>query len=182
VSQRAPRPSPDDKQVLAERARRLAMPVESRQDEDLLSLTGFVIAGDRYALENRFIRAVVPSRDATPLPGVPDWVLGVTNIRGEVVLVIDLRRFFGLPPGGVRPDSRLVVCGIESIEFAIVVDEVEGTSAMSASDIEPVPATLPRAFPQFVRGIATDALTILDGAALLADRRLRVDQTESKEL
>lgn len=168
--------------VLEERARRLAAPPASAQMHDLVELTRFVVNGDRYALENRFVRAIVPLGSVTPLPGCPEWVTGLTSIRGEVVLVVDLHRFFEVSGSGQGMGSHLVVCGEDQTEFAIVVESVEGVASLPAAEIQTVPATLPRSMPEFVRGIVEGTTTVLAGAELLADGRIHIDQSQTKEL
>src|SRR4051794_36714431 len=82
--------------VLEDRARRLARPLAAAQPSGgLLDLLAFRLAGERYAVETRYVQEVV-RLSLTPIPGVPGAVAGVGNLRGEVLVVFDLRPLLGL--------------------------------------------------------------------------------------
>ncbi len=64
--------------------------------------------------------------DITPLPNLPDWVLGVSNIRGEIVSIIDIKLFLGMPFQGVRRDSRFIIVRNQEMKVGLMVDKVLG--------------------------------------------------------
>lgn len=64
--------------------------------------------------------------DITPLPNLPDWVLGVSNIRGEVVSIIDIKLFLGMSSQGVKRDSRFIVVRNQEMKVGLIVDKVVG--------------------------------------------------------
>jgi purine-binding chemotaxis protein CheW len=67
-----------------------------------------------------------------PVPGVHDWVLGVANVRGDVLSLIDLRGFFGLGARPAGPGRLLVVRASDGLTVGLLVDQVKGTCALSA--------------------------------------------------
>jgi purine-binding chemotaxis protein CheW len=112
----------------------------------------------------------------TPLPNVPDWFLGVINLRGAVVPVLDLRVRLGLEP---RPHDRLTVIVILSIGeriVGLVVDAVSDVVDLPVATIEPPPAIGTAVGSSFLQGIArreSELLLLLDvqrvvGASALA--------------
>lgn len=86
------------------------------------------IGADRYALELTEVREVVPDPVITPLPGAPRGVLGLVNVRGDVVPVLDTASFLGLG-------------GLEHVAFVVVADTDAGLAGL-ATDGEPSTAAL----------------------------------------
>lgn len=62
----------------------------------------------------------------TPLPNLPEWVLGVSNIRGEIISMVDLQAFFEIPTPRQRPERRFIVVHVPDMKVGIVVDRILG--------------------------------------------------------
>jgi purine-binding chemotaxis protein CheW len=179
AAEEATRSSPEHaRAILDERARRLARPAEEPgAAETLLDLLGFTMAGESYAIETSFVREVLRLSHFTALPGVPDFVVGVTNLRGEILPVFDLRVFFGLPPKGLSDRSRVIVCGDATNGLGILADAVAEVMQLSVAEFLDEPAILGSRAGDCIKGVTRSSLIVLDGAALLKDRRLYNDQT-----
>jgi len=165
--------------ILEERARVLArVPERPVVAERVLSVATFKLGAGRYAIEARTVREVGRLQQFSPVPGLPDFVVGVTNLRGEVLAVIDLGGLLGI--AGVRrgEGSRLIVLGEEDAELAIVADETDEVVSVAADAVHPPPAHLAKDERAFVRGVTADGLVVLDGPALLSDPRLFFDHSE----
>lgn len=171
-------PSPDRAQeLLDERARALARPsrVEGPTGKQLEILT-FGLASERYGIETPYVREVVRLTDLTPVPGAPEFAPGVTNLRGEILAVIDLRKLFGIPTKGLTDLTRLLVLGLERAEFGLLADQAEEVMLLSAGEIREPPASVAGIGREYLRGITNAALIVLDASVLLRDKRLFVDQ------
>lgn len=84
----------DSAQILRDRAHLLARPPEQAATADTqLEVLEFRLAQERYAVETRHVREVCPLKDLTPLPCTPPFVLGVVNVRGCILPVLDLKIF-----------------------------------------------------------------------------------------
>ena len=106
--------------MLELRARALARQPESTAgDRAVLEVVVFRLGGETYALEITHVREVHPLRGLTPLPGVPPFVAGLVNVRGEILSVVDLRDFFGLPAGETTDRNRVIVLEDEDIVFVL---------------------------------------------------------------
>ena len=92
----------------------------------------FGIAGTRYALEMGQVIEVGPVPPTTPLPQVPPWLLGVSNLRGEVLALLDLRLFLGQPPQAANDRDRMLIlqAGSAQLTAGLVVDQVFGVAAL----------------------------------------------------
>ena len=109
--------------MLEARARQLArVPDEPPRAGEVLELVGFVLAGERYGIESRFVREVARLTRFTPVPGTPAFVLGVTNLRGEILALFDLRHLLGVVAEGVTDLGRIVVLGEHRREFGLLAD------------------------------------------------------------
>ncbi len=162
---------------MEERARALArVPLEAVSATEGPEAMVFVLGAERYAVETRLVLEILRLVDLTPVPGLPDYVMGVINLRGEVLAVVDLRCFLGLPAAGLTDLSRVLVLGSERAEFGVLADEVSGMARVRAEELRPPPTTVGGPGRACLRGIAADALIVLDGDALLRDPRLHIDQ------
>ena len=174
-------------QIWARRAAQLAQaPIEQEQGE-WLDLVLVRLGREVYGFEARYVLDIRPVGFITLVPRVPEWVLGVTNVRGRVLSVLDLECFFDLPQGGggfYGGMGLLVLVEAEQMELALQVDDVLGVERMPASQIQE-PAGMIRGLPpDYVRGVILGGETadneemaiILDLPAMLADERLIVDE------
>jgi purine-binding chemotaxis protein CheW len=133
------------------------------------------LVNERYAIETRYVREVGPLVDVTPVPGTPEFVRGVGNLRGEITAIIELGRFFGIGTQSRTDLSRLVVLGAERVEFGIVADDVREVISLPIETLSALDMATTRVDRTYLRGVTTDALIVLDGAALLNDHRLMID-------
>jgi purine-binding chemotaxis protein CheW len=180
ATEEATRPSPEQaRRVLDERARRLAYQPPAPARGEALSVATFSVGNERYAIETRFVREIVRLVDLTPVPGARDFLRGVTNLRGEILAVIDLRRFFGLPDQGVTDLARVVVLGEDTDELGVLADQTHAIVDVRGDRVLPPSRTAPTPGRAYVRGVTADALILLDGAALLRDPRLTIDDGEA---
>lgn len=89
----------------------------------------FLLAHEKYGIEPDYLREIFPLKTLTPIPCTPPFVLGVTNLRGEVLSVIDLKKFFELPDKGLTDFTKVIVLESETMAFGILADSVTGEGA-----------------------------------------------------
>lgn len=170
-------PTPAEKQrVLEARAKRLAQPVESGRAADRVEFVQFQLAHERYAVASTFVREVFPLTELTPLPGTPPFVQGLVNIRGEIVSVIDLKKFFELPEKGLTDLNRVVVLHTAEITVGVLADVLLGVSAFALDELQRSLPTLTGVREDYLLGITDDHIVVLDAAKLLTDRRIIVNE------
>jgi purine-binding chemotaxis protein CheW len=150
--------STDAARVLELRARRLAQPVETAPEPvDALDVLVVELAGERHAIEVEHVLEVLPAGPLTPVPCTPAFVLGVTNVRGRVLPVLDLVPVLGIATAAAER-SHVVVVEADAACFGIAADGFEGPVRREAGQLE------------------ADMVGVLDVRALVADRRLEVGQ------
>ena len=160
-------------ETLKERAKALAKARVERDDANL-EVVVFKLAHERYALELTHIREVHPLKELTPLPGTPDFVLGIVNIRGRILSVIDIKRFFDLPEKGLTDLNQVIILQSDEMEFGILADEILGTSSIPASNIQASLPTLTGIRAEYLKGVTGDRLVILDADRLLSGEKILV--------
>jgi purine-binding chemotaxis protein CheW len=166
-----------DAEVLRARARALARKPDAPIDTgDVLEVLEFRLTTELYAIETRHVREVVALRQLTPLPGAPAFVLGIVNVRGRIVPVLDLKKFLGLPQYGLTDLHRIVLVGDDTLEFGVLADMGVAVRQVSSKGLQPAPTTLAAAGAQYLKGVTADRLTVLDMERILGDPRLLVNE------
>ena len=136
---------------------------EAAQDSALLQWMTFNLADEVYGLDVMNIKEVLHYTDIAPVPGAPNYVLGIINLRGNVVTVLDARTRFGLPSIEHTDDTRIVVIETDVETLGIMVDSVSEVIYVKESDIEPPPNVGSDEMSHYIRGVCNreDTLIIL---------------------
>jgi len=127
----------------------------------------FLLAGEEYGLEILRVQEIKGWNSATPIPNTPEHVLGVLNLRGAVVPIIDLRKRFDLASIPYGPMTVVIVVRMVNDDqertVGLVVDAVSEVYKLEASEIQPAPEMGGDISTEFVRGLATveDKMLIL---------------------
>ncbi|KRB79554.1 hypothetical protein ASE07_25445 [Noviherbaspirillum sp. Root189] len=165
--------------ILRERAASLAATTSSAEpagsSNDSIEVLVFQVAGERYAFETAYIGKVCPMLPVTYIPGVPDYVVGIIAVYGDVLSVIDLRSLLDLPLSGLAEPEAIVVLRGESMEFGILAEAILGLERYPLESLQPNLPTLANIEKTYLKGVATDRTAVLDAVQLLSDARLVVD-------
>lgn len=162
-------PADEAREVLEERARRLARTPPVVEAAEPLELLAFRVGVETYAIETRHVREVGRLANLTPLPGAAPALVGVTSLRGEILAVFDLRHLFAIGKPGWSELSRLVVVGGEDPEFGLLADQVLDVTRFASRALGPAPAHFPIHARPLVAGLTAEAWIVLDGERLIAD-------------
>ena len=174
LSYRMTKQSDTPTDVLRKRAELLSQaPQESLQATDVLEVIQFRIGRELYAIETRFVEEVIRISDITAIPDSAEILLGVMNLRGEILAVMDI----GLLLHSAIEDhdrSSIMVLGEHRTEFGVTVDAVTEVTSIRVSDVHP-PMKHEDQSDSLIRGVTADSLMVLDGTALLEDERLHIN-------
>lgn len=164
------------KAILKARALALAQEINTSEDPaDSIEVIEFEVASEMYALESCFIQEVYPFNNLTPLPCVPDHVMGIINVRGQIWSVIDIKKFFDLADTGVKELNKVILLRSESMSFGILADRVIGMRMVAVGDLQ-MPSMLTGIRDTYLKGITAERTTLLDANKLLSDIGLVVDE------
>jgi purine-binding chemotaxis protein CheW len=141
-------------EILRRRADELAIATDEAEVEAGLSLLLFRITDEWYAVEAKDVREIFQDYVVTPVPCVPDFVLGVVNVRGEILSVTDPAVMMGLGAVGAGEPGALpaVVISSDDVATAIVVDEIGDIAEVVVGELEPPISGIDRAQAAFVAG------------------------------
>ncbi len=163
------------KKILKARAKALARePASTEAAEEYIEVIEFLLAHERYGLESRFVREVYPLKEFTPLPGTPAFVLGIINVRGRILSVVDIKKFFDLPQKGLTDLNKVIIVQHDRIEFGILADAVRDVRTIPLSVIQPSLPTLTGVRADYLKGVTGERLIVLDVVRILTDPRVIV--------
>ena len=171
-------PTDDDRRrILRERAGQLAREPERRdQDARMIEVIEFDLAYERYAFESSFVREIHPLKNFTPLPCTPPFVVGIMNVRGQIISIVDLKRFFDLPEKGLADLNRVIILQGENIEFGVLADSIIGAVSLNENDLQSSLPTLTGVREKYLKGLTREGTVILDAAAILSDSNIIVNE------
>ena len=176
--ERASAPDPETtRHILKLRAQALGRePEPSETAGEHIEVVEFVLAQERYAVESRHVRDVYPLEQLTPLPCTPAFVLGIVNLRGEILSVIDIKKFFDLPEKGLTDLNKVIVLESGGMRFGILADAIAGVRRIPTADIQASLPTLTGIRAEYLKGITPNRTVVLDAERLLTDENIVVQE------
>jgi len=171
-------PSSEEKRkILRERARKLAQGARGNETNgETIEVVKLLMGGEAYGVESSCVREVYPLKDITPLPGTPPFVRGLINVRGQIISVVDLRRFFSLTEMNVTPGSVVVIVCHDSMEFGILADVVSGVSTIQFQEMQTSLPQLKGAQAVYLKGVTGERVAVLDIMKILSDEKIIVHE------
>jgi len=146
--------------------------VESSVGDTVSQLVTFRLKDETYGINVMQVQEVLRVSEIAPVPGAPGYVLGIINLRGNVVTVIDTRTRFGLPTGELDDASRIVIIESEQQVVGILVDSVAEVVELRQSEIDSAPNTGNEDSSRYIQGVASrdeDLLIVVDLNKLLTE-------------
>ncbi|UTA49512.1 chemotaxis protein CheW [Simiduia sp. 21SJ11W-1] len=137
---------------------------KTKSSEDpILQWVTFKLAGETYGINVMQVQEVLRYSEIAPVPGAPSYVLGIINLRGNVVTVIDTRHRFGLESGEINDNTRIVIIEADNHVVGILVDSVAEVVYLRQSEIETAPNVGNDESAKFIQGVChkNDELLIL---------------------
>ncbi len=114
----------------------------------------FRLAEEKYGINVMMVREVLKNTEIAPVPGAPFYVLGIINLRGNVVTVIDTRTRFGLPPHEADDSTRIVIVEREGQVVGMMVDSVAEVADLRESEIEFAPNVGNDESAKYIQGVS----------------------------
>ncbi len=145
------------------------------QDDDLLQLVTFRIGVAEFAVDILAVQEIIRLLQITLVPRAPKYVVGVINLRGKVIPVIDLRIRFGMPPAERDSHTRIVVMEFNQRIVGFLVDAVSEVLRIPAATVEPAPPVVAGIGAEYIRGVGKlkdRLLILLDLDVLMSSMRM----------
>ena len=141
------------RQILHQRAVNLSRRVEHDETPTRQLLT-FSLSDEWYGVHTASVKTIVASPEIVPVPCAPNYVCGVMNLRGEILTVVDLKRFFGLASRQKASESTVVVVIYEGTLVGLVVDSVHDVAELPTTSVERPLSTIERIRADYIEGEA----------------------------
>jgi len=165
--------------ILDERARRLAQSPVPVEPVDMLELLTFSLGRESYAIETHYVLEIARLVDFTMVPGAPAHLVGVTNLRGEIIPIFDLGALVSATRPSLSEQTRLLVLGDEKPDLGLTVDAARDVVLAASSEVQQPTESMRARVGSMLRGVTNAALLVLDGKALLEDPRLFVESQKT---
>tara|TARA_B100000700_G_C15035704_1_gene852696 strand:- start:2003 stop:2524 length:522 start_codon:yes stop_codon:yes gene_type:complete len=140
--------------------------------DEVLQWVTFRLEEETYGINVMQVQEVLRYTEIAPVPGAPSYVLGIINLRGNVVTVIDTRSRFGLVDAEVTDNSRIVIIEAEKQVIGILVDSVAEVVYLRSSEIDSAPNIGTEESAKFIQGVSNrygELLILVDLNKLLSD-------------
>ncbi len=164
------------REILRERARELAREPETAPAGESMEVVEFLLAYEKYGIESSYVRELVPLKDLTPVPCTPAFVLGIVNVRGRIISVIDIKRLFDLPEKGLTDLNKLIILKSGQMEFGVLADAIVGVRSLMTEELQGAPPTFTGLRREYLKGITADRAVILDAGRIISDKSIVVDE------
>ncbi|MBI5741832.1 MAG: chemotaxis protein CheW [Nitrospirae bacterium] len=164
------------KKILRQRAAALAKEPERIIEEEKIEVIEFFLTHERYGIESSYVREVYPLKDLTPVPCTPPFVLGIINVRGRILSVTDLKKFFNLPEKGLGDLNKVLILSSDDMEFGILADSIAGVRTVPVAGLQKSLPTLTGVGEEYLKGVAGDGLIVLDAGRILSDKAIIVNE------
>lgn len=171
--------TPEEQQVLEERALGLAQLSVNETFAGLAALAVVSLEGERFALGLESVHEFTDVPQVTPIPCCPSHIVGNMNLRGEILTLVDIRRFLNLAPSAEYKPDKAVVMRLGSLVAGIVVDEVFDVVYLHPAEIAAIPSAIHSSENEYLKGIARyqdSMMSLLDLPKLLTQGELVVNQ------
>jgi purine-binding chemotaxis protein CheW len=162
--------------TLEQRTRQLARPAAERGPERGTGrFLTFSLGTERYGWPVDQVQAIARVGHVTPVPSAPAYYQGVTSLRGQVLSVMDLGVYLGLPPLNTPPELMIVINGA-GLEIGALASEIFDVLNVPADRLSPPSSA--GLDPELILGVTADGLTLLDAETLLRRERYRAESSE----
>jgi purine-binding chemotaxis protein CheW len=120
----------------------------------VLQWVTFRLQEETYGINVMQVQEVLRYTEIASVPGAPEYVMGIINLRGNVVTVIDTRARFGLAPGDATDHSRIVIIEAERQVIGILVDSVAEVVYLKQSEVDTAPNVGTEESARFIQGVS----------------------------
>lgn len=165
--------------ALHERAIALARsPNDENKAGECLEVAEFILSKEHYGIETAYLREIHPVRQLAVLPGAPSFVSGLVSIRGQIIVVINLKVFFDLPDDKCNERKQVLIVESEGRKVGFLADAVQHIRRFPLDDLRPPLPTLTGVKSEFIRGITNDRIVLLDANRVINSEKILINDND----
>jgi len=135
--------------------------VMQEKNQQVFRWVTFRLADESYGINVMQVQEVLRMTDVAPVPGAPHYVMGIINLRGNVVTVLDTRKLLDLATSDITDSSRIMIIESGKVTVGLLVDSVAEVVNISSSDIDPPPSVGNDEGSRYIQGIYSTEQQIL---------------------
>jgi purine-binding chemotaxis protein CheW len=123
----------------------------------------FDLGAESYAIHLLSVKEVIPRPDTTPLPNSPSFYVGIMNLRGQIISIVDLRRKLNIAPKKEDIEEAVIIIEIEGVGIGVVVDSINRVLNIAMNSVSEVPEVSSQINAKYIEGVyqGEKSLTIL---------------------
>jgi len=129
--------------------------IATEEEAKIVELIIFKLGDEEFAADIEQVREIIRKGTITPIPDSPDFIKGVTNVRGEITVVINLKARFFLPIRKEVESKHIVITEQDKNLFGLMVDEVTEVLRIPENEVKPTPELVTRTDRVYIRGVIT---------------------------
>ncbi|TAL70521.1 MAG: purine-binding chemotaxis protein CheW [Bacteroidetes bacterium] len=160
--------------ILKQRAIELAKEPSIKMDVELIEIIEFQLSNEIYGFELGYVKEVYPLKEFTPVPCTPPLIVGIVNVRGKVVSVVDIRKFFSLPDKGITDFNKIILIENSEMQFGVLADSIVDVCSVRVDELQKEVPRVKSISDEFLKGVTNDGVIILNCEKILTDKRFIV--------
>ena len=121
--------------------------------DEHIQVVGFMLKGELFGVDILNVEEIIKPVDFTYVPNTKSFVMGVVNLRGKIIPIVDLRLKFGLVQKPIGSETRIIVAYMEDNTVGFIVDKIERVYYIEKKSIEPTPPNIPQTIEKYVKGV-----------------------------
>lgn len=165
-------------EIIKKRTSLLSQEVQDfKKNAKVVQIVHFSLADEWYGLRIDHIRSIIRAGKIAPLPFTPDFLIGIINVRGKIISVVDLRRFLSLGAAKITDKSRMILVQLNHIETAFLVEDILEIKEVRLDEIESPLVTLERKQSQYILGefkLNNNFIAVLNLPAILESDKMQI--------
>ena len=137
----------------------------------------FRLGKEDFGVEIKYVTEIIGIQKITPVPDLPEFIIGVINLRGNVIPVMDVRRRFHLEPKEYTDRTCIIVVDMNETSIGLVVDEVSEVAVIPESQVDPPPKVHKSGTHKYIQGLGKideNVKIILDVDRLLFEEEIEM--------
>lgn len=172
----------DTEAILLQRAFALSQPIAAEKlDNTINTVVTLKYSSCQLALNVEYVREIIELEQVMPVPGVPQFIIGVINWRGKILTLVNLENFLGFTTaitslGDSTEKQSVVLVENGEFEFGLLCQGFPTIGHCAAGQFEPMDWAILENRPEYLTGINKDGVLMLDLTGLLKDPAFLVNQ------
>lgn len=162
--------------ILRCRAVQLARPIEKPDVPPGAQYVVFILSNQKFACDVRFVDEVFQVKSVLPVPGTPQYIVGLSNLRGTLIAIIDLKHLCNLHERAMMGSDKTLIMRNGDLRIGVMTDDVVGLDYIADVEMQhgsPLVSHIPS---QFVNGITSSGIVVLDCDTLFSMEALEVNE------